>query len=245
MTPGSPRHPAPWSRQHLPVIRSWLDGLSPILDPMAGIGRLSLPGLVCSELEPEWAVQCPRPALAADAHCLPFRAATFAAAVTSVTYGSRMADHHNATERCSACAATGQVTAYRVAGVDVLGPCPACGGKGTRDHHRNTYRHQLGRPLHRANTGAMQWGDRYRDAHVAILQELWRVLRPGAPFLLNVSNHLRGNVEQDVVGWYRRHMADVGWTLERRAAVRTPRQRDGANRDKRVDHEWLLLWRRG
>ena len=232
-------HPAPWSKGHLPVIRSWLDGISPILDPMAGIGRLDLPGVVFSEIEPEWAEQCPLPALVADAACLPFRSGTFPAAVTSVDFGNRMADHHDARERCRPCQATGQVLAR---GEWVT--CPACGGNGVRAHERNTYRHKLGRRLNPKNVAQLQWGGRYQEAHIPILQEVWRVLRPGGLFLLNVSNHYRGDVEQNVTGWYRRHMSETGWTLVRSAVTKTPRQRQGANGDKRVEYEWLLLWRR-
>lgn len=77
-------------------MKQWLAGLSPILDPMAGVGRLRLPGLVYNEIEPNWARQCPGPTLVANAMRLPFRDNTFPAAVTSPTYGNRMADHHNA-----------------------------------------------------------------------------------------------------------------------------------------------------
>lgn len=90
------RHPARYSRSLLPTLHQWLGGLFPVLDPMAGIGASGIEGLIHSELEPEWAQQCPRPVVAADACSLPFPANTFAAVVTSPTYGNRMADHHNA-----------------------------------------------------------------------------------------------------------------------------------------------------
>src|SRR5690606_20149612 len=47
-----------------------------------------------------------------------------------------------------------------------------CYGNRMADHHdardssrRYTYRHMLGRPLHPANTGKLQWGEAYQEAH--------------------------------------------------------------------------------
>lgn len=240
----APEHPAKWSKALGPIVRTWLRGYTPILDPLAGVGAIDLPGLVCGELEPEWARQCPHPTFVGNALCMPFRRASVAAALTSVAFGNRMSDHHDARERCKACGATGRVPGPSPDGVAAWERCRPCDGRGYRTYRRNTYRHLLGRPLHPDNSGQLPWGGKYQEFHIAFLQELLRVLRPGAPFVLNVSNHYRGKVEQDVVGWFRTHMEDTGWELERKAAVRTPRNRFGANRDLRASHEWLLLWRR-
>lgn len=90
------RHPAKWSNQLEPTIRAWLAGVDgPILDPMAGTGKFGF-ATHYNELEPEWAAQCPGQVTVADARQLPYADNTFAAVVTSPTYGNRMADHHEA-----------------------------------------------------------------------------------------------------------------------------------------------------
>lgn len=70
-----------------------------MLDPMAGVGKSGVPGLVHSELEPEWAAQCPSPRLVANAVALPFKDASFEAVITSASFGNRMADHHHARDK--------------------------------------------------------------------------------------------------------------------------------------------------
>jgi SAM-dependent methyltransferase len=67
-----------------------------------------------------------------------------------------------------------------------------------KNYTRNTYRHALGRPLSANNSGRMQWGDNYRDFHKKAWVEVWRVLRPGGKFVLNVSDHIRKGVVQEV-----------------------------------------------
>lgn len=89
-------HPAKYSPALKPLLRRLMAGYTPCLDPMAGIGTLGLAGLVHGELEPEWAAQCPQPAIVANACWLPFRDGAFGGVVTSPVYGSRMSDHHDA-----------------------------------------------------------------------------------------------------------------------------------------------------
>jgi SAM-dependent methyltransferase len=89
-----PDHPARYSVELRPLQRSWMAGLSLILDPMAGVGTLGLPGLIHGELEMPWALQCPSPAYQGDACHLPFPDCTFAGVVVSCAYGNRMADRY-------------------------------------------------------------------------------------------------------------------------------------------------------
>ena len=84
------------------------------------------------------------------------------------------------------------------------------------DHHnaydpqtRHTYRHDLGRDLNPANSGAMQWGDEYREFHVAAWMEAVRVLRSGGRFVLNIKDHIRDAKWQDVAGWHLAVLTDM------------------------------------
>ena len=101
-----------------------------------------------------------------------FGDATIDAICTSPTYGNRMADHHKAR--------------------DAAAPhLPAV----------------LGRPLTPGNSGALQWGDGIAERmsttalHVAVWTECRRVLKPGGIFVLNVKDHIRGGVLQEVSNW--------------------------------------------
>lgn len=123
-------------------------------------------------------------------------------------------------------------------------------GNRMADHHmardlsrRLTYRHVLGRPLHPANTGAMQWGEAYRHKHFEIWRECVRVLAPGGLLIVNVSDHIRGGERIAVVAWHRAILVSLGLTLLEDRAIATPRLGYGANRGARVDAEHILVYR--
>lgn len=218
------RHPAKFTDSILDAARDMLavrfarfGRAATIVDPFAGVGKgvnaMRSWGYVAvgSELEREWAEQCPHVAcgdffaLAAE-----MPGASFDGAFTSCTYGNRMADHHEARD----------------------------------DSRRNTYRHALGRPLSPNNSGAMQWGDDYRDFHQRAWRELFRLVRPGGWFLLNVSDHIRKGEQVAVTDWHINTCVAIGWRLDEARKVATPRQRMGANGALRVDGEWLLAFQR-
>lgn len=84
-----------------------------------------------------------------------------------------------------------------------------CYGNRMADHHdakdasvRLTYKHTLGRDLHPNNSGRLQWGAEYRNFHVDAWNEVVRVLAPGGLFVLNVKDHVRGGVKQEVVAFH-------------------------------------------
>lgn len=125
-----------------------------------------------------------------------------------------------------------------------------CYGNRMADHHeakdaskRNTYRHTLGRELHRNNSGAMQWSGEYRDFHADAWNEAMRVLTRDALVLLNVSNHIRGGREELVAEWHLDRWLEAGRKLVAAVSVPTPRNRNGANAHLRVAHEWLFVLR--
>lgn len=201
------------------------------LDPFAGVGRvhsLNAGHTVGVELEAEWACQAEGTIIANALH-LPFPNRRFRRAISSPTYANRMADCHDAQERCKPCKGTG---------MDAVGDdCPKCRGEGRRHYKRNTYKHTLGRPLHPDNSGAMQWGDSYRELHVAAWTELRRVLEDRGYFFLNISDHIRGGKTIPVSAWHRDTLVDLGYTWLKTVRVLTPRNRQGANYEARVDGE--------
>lgn len=102
---------------------------------------------------------------------------------------------------------------------------------------RHSYTHTLGRRLHPANSGQLQWGDAYRHFHDAAWSECLRVLRPGAFVIVNISNHIRKFEEQFVTEWHLQWFLAHGCSVVDMTRVRTKRHREGANYQARVDGE--------
>lgn len=213
------RHPAPYTPQFIPIFAELLEGYPHVLDPFAGTGRLirirnyGYTGTIyLNELEPEWARLGVAPGTVVsccDAENLPYPDDFFVAACTSITYGNRMADHHNARDNSK----------------------------------RNTYKHALGRDLTPGNTGMMPWGPKYRAKHEACYLELRRVLRNGARFILNVSDHIRGGKVVPVTAWHIETLVGLGFEVEEHRMIETPRNRQGANRHLRVEYENIIVFR--
>lgn len=110
-------------------------------------------------------------------------------------------------------------------------------------HLRRSYTHDLGRPLHPDNAGAMQWGKRYRDFHLRAWAEVTRVLRPAGVFILNIKDHTRDGARQPVSSWHATTLIErLGFVLVDCAGVADVRHlRQGANADARwAEMVWLL-----
>lgn len=177
-----------------------------------------------------------------NALALPFPDATFDAIATSPTYGNRMADSHNAQERCKACAGTGEDTARSTDEAPAF--CRKCNGAGRREYKRITYKHQLGRDPHPDNSGTLQWGPKYRAFHERAWAEAHRVLKPRGLFILNVSDHVRSKAIQPVCDWHIETLEAMGYTVARLSNPETKRMKFGANRDARVDAEMVAALRK-
>lgn len=255
---GVPKHPAKWSKPILDEIRRILTEASPnhplrLIDCCAGVGGihdLHANGgydTVGIELQPEWACQHPRTQVGDATDLSRFEDGSFDAGVVSFSYGTRMADHHDAKDPCKPCAGRGRVASEMEAGAGAGSPgepCPKCGGLGLSK--RNTYAHYLraagAEPVDSpTNTALQQWGPAYRETHTAIAKEL--MSKVDGLLIINVSNHIRDHVEQRVVEWFVYLFITLGCYLVEARRVGTRRFGHGANRDARVDGEMILVFR--
>jgi SAM-dependent methyltransferase len=125
-------------------------------------------------------------------------------------------------------------------------------GNRMADHHkakdnskRSTYRHALGRELTPNNSGAMQWGDEYREFHKRAWAEVDRVLKPKGRFVLNVKDHIRGGVRREVSYW---HVAAITRSFSNSAkysvteTIEVPLTGNGfgANGSARIPYEYVF-----
>ncbi len=131
---------------------------------------------------------------------------------------------------------------------DAVFTSPAYGNR-LADHHnakdaslRRSYTHDLGRPLHPANTGQLQWGDEYRALHVEAWYQVTHVVKPGGRCVVNLKNHIRGGEEVPVVEWHLSTLLDFGWKLVRIIPLESKGMRYGQNYAARLDHEFLLVF---
>lgn len=113
-----------------------------------------------------------------------------------------------------------------------------------KKYKRNTYTHQLGRKLSENNSGAMQWGEKYKELHRKAWTECYRVLKPGGLFCLNISNHIRKGKEIFVTEWHVQELESFGFVVVEHRKIETRRNRMGQNGNARVRHESVVLLRK-
>lgn len=266
----TPRHPAVYSKPLLPIfaeiivehLRSKHRGVR-VLDPFAGVGTIhelqtlcSLPGppgasmlveTVGVELMPAWA-QAHDQTIVGDATDLPAEwTGTFDAVVTSPCYGNRMADHHEARDKCSKCKGARQFHFRdRQSGNRVV-YCDKCNGSGLS--HRRSYRHYYGDQFwsdadRLSNAGAMAFGPAYQELHEDAWIEARRVLRRDGLLVLNIKNHERQRKVVDVAGWHRRTIERIGFERLQTITVQLPGYRYGTNRGARSLAERVYVFRK-
>jgi SAM-dependent methyltransferase len=107
-------------------------------------------------------------------------------------------------------------------------------------HLRRSYTHDLGRQLSDGSSGAMQWGDEYREFHRAAWAEAKRVLAFGGRFVLNIKDHIRGGEWQDVAGWHVDTLVELGFCVRAIRPFAVTSLRAGANADARVPCELVI-----
>jgi DNA modification methylase len=108
---------------------------------------------------------------------------------------------------------------------------------------RVTYRHRLGRPLSQSTTANLHFGRKnakYEDLH----QKIWKVcidaLVPGGVFILNCKDFIANGEIQEVTKWHLNTLQDLGLEVIGQEKVFSRGMRFGANRDKRIDYEWVI-----
>lgn len=136
---------------------------------------------------------------------------------------------------------------FASASFDAIVTSPTYGNR-MADHHeardasqRNTYRHRLGRPLAADNSGAMQWGEEYQRFHILAWREALRVLKPGGVFVLNVKDHIRAGVRQEVTAWHITTLCALGLVntgdVEQ---IEASGNRQGRNGSARIGYECVV-----
>jgi DNA modification methylase len=92
-----------------------------------------------------------------------------------------------------------------------------------KKYTRNTYTHTLGRKLHKNNSGAMQWGENYRELHRKAWRECFRVLKVNGKLVLNISDHVRDKKKVDVTQWHILELEKIGFSVINNIEVTTRR----------------------
>jgi hypothetical protein len=129
---------------------------------------------------------------------------------------------------------------------DAIATSPTFGNRLADHHHasdpesRRSYTHDLGEELQEGNSGAMQWGEEYRELHAHAWQLAVALLRGGGRFLLHSKDHVRGGTMQPVTLWHTATLCSCGMRFTDAIPIDARGLRMGANADLRGP-EWVLV----
>ncbi len=215
------KHPAKFSDDFIPIFYDLLIDTKNVLDPMSGVGKIAQ----IIELGYKGKIYCnelePEWANQTDKRVY-----------LTTTFDARDLPH-------------------RSNFFDAICTSPVFGNRASDAHiardksKRITYTHLLGRRLTTGNTGSLQWGEKYRQAHREIWTESIRVLKPGGIFILNVSDHIRKGEVMPVSAWHKDFFLEKGFSLEEHIKVETKRMRFGVNSHLRVPFESIFVFKKG
>ena len=204
------RHPAKYSDQLLPVIAEMLSGSDLILDPFGGTGE-KLHGI--------------RP----DAICLDLEPEW--ARVGCDLVGNAL--HLPFADGTFDAVATSPVYGNRMSDSFI-------DGQPDKKYDRNTYTHKLGRKLHPMNSGAMNWGEKYRQFHWWAWKEVKRVVKPDGIFVLNIKDHYRKFKRIYATDWHIEALETIGFIEVSRRDIACTGNRQGQNGDARIEYESVI-----
>lgn len=123
------------------------------------------------------------------------------------------------------CADSRTLTHDLVGQFDAVITSPTYGNR-MADHHdardlsdRGTYKHRLGRELTDGNSGAMYWGDEYRNLHTDVYRRCVELLAPLGTFVVNVKDHVKDGRRVPVSAWHLSTLLGLGLTFVDDASV--------------------------
>lgn len=110
---------------------------------------------------------------------------------------------------------------------------------------RITYRHKLGRKLSPNTTSNLHFGrrnEKYENLHLAIWGVCVDALKENGVFILNCKDFIANGEIQEVTKWHQTVLESQGLKCIAEEKVPSRGMRFGANRDKRIDYEWVLAF---
>jgi tRNA G10 N-methylase Trm11 len=207
-------HPATYSDDVLDVFRTIVDAESRVLDPFAGSGRIHEIAQV------DFGIETVGVELEPEWACQ--HRDTIVGDATALPFEDNEFDY----------VCTSPAYGNRMA--DRYRP------KDTDLSKRYTYRIALGRDLAAGNGASMQWGPAYRDLHERAIAEMVRVVVPTGMICVDIKDHSRAGVRQEVTAWWRETLIKHGAAYITRRRVNT----GGIRNSGPVRHEhpqWVLV----
>lgn len=122
------------------------------------------------------------------------------------------------------------------------------------DHHdaqdgsvRHSYTHYLGRQPTKGSSAVMPWGPDYWEFTSLAYRLMLAAAEPGAPFVLNVSDFVKGKELVAAAAWHLGAAIGAGWSVDRTTRTRrvpTSRHRHGENYEARAPFEVVYSFRK-
>lgn len=212
---GGAKHPAAFSISVLRVIRELLEGYAgKVLDPFAGTGKIHL-------------------------------LREFGFDTTGIEIEKEWASLSEFTE-----VGTALKTRFRKGTFDAIATSPTYGNRladsydATDPDQRHSYHFELGHKPSEGSSAVLPWGDEYEVFHLKAWKEAVRVLKPNGRFILNIKDHIRDGIWQDVAAWHVTTIMALGFDVAAIRPITTRGMPSGSNADLRSDAELVIAFDR-